>query len=119
MLRDVVPRFRIAREGGVRRAATGYGVAPAFGKGAVSAALLPAMRLGHCGVARPHGSPRCSFRLVAALVAACDPRRASASPGRMLLGMERRLRRAQPGRRELTTAENRGVPGSSPGLAIS
>jgi hypothetical protein len=32
MLRDVVPRFRIAREGGVRRAATGYGVAPAFGK---------------------------------------------------------------------------------------
>jgi hypothetical protein len=33
MLRDVVPRFRIAREGGVRRAATGYGVAPAFGKG--------------------------------------------------------------------------------------
>jgi hypothetical protein len=46
MLRDVVPRFRIAREGGVRRAATGYGVAPAFGKGAVSAALLPAMRWG-------------------------------------------------------------------------
>jgi len=44
MLRDVVPRFRIAREGGVRRAATGYGVAPAFGKGAVSAALLPAAR---------------------------------------------------------------------------
>jgi hypothetical protein len=51
MLRGVVPRFRIAREGGVRRAATGYGVAPAFGKGAVSASLLPSMRLGHCGVA--------------------------------------------------------------------
>jgi hypothetical protein len=45
MLRDVVPRFRIAREGGVRRAATGYGVAPAFGKGAVSAGgfRLPAI----------------------------------------------------------------------------
>jgi hypothetical protein len=44
MRRDVVPRVRTAREGGVRRAATDYGVAPAFGKGAVSAALLPAMR---------------------------------------------------------------------------
>jgi hypothetical protein len=53
MLRAVVPRFRIAREGGIRRAATGYGVAPAFGKGAVSASLLPSMRLGHCGVPGP------------------------------------------------------------------
>jgi hypothetical protein len=43
MRRDVVPRFRIAREGGVRRAAP-VGLAPAFRNGAVSAALLPSMK---------------------------------------------------------------------------
>jgi hypothetical protein len=39
MRRDVVPRFRIAREGDLRRAATGYGVAPAFGKAAPRCSL--------------------------------------------------------------------------------
>jgi hypothetical protein len=57
-LRAVVPRFRIARDGGVRQAATGYGVAPACGKRSSQRLAAPFHATGALRRGRPHGSPR-------------------------------------------------------------
>jgi hypothetical protein len=57
-------------------------------------------------------------RVVAALAAACVHGGQRVAGSVLLLANGRRPGLAQYDRRELTTAGNRGVPGSSPGLAI-